>query len=90
MGKLKTLSPIYCIIDNWENMLNLTHTLDKIYLKVKIGSGNGLVPSDNMPLPKLMVTHIHGYPTCEVVKFKFILCSDDLNINHILVWGKNL
>ena len=32
MGKLKTHSPIYCIMDNWENMLNLTHTLDKIYL----------------------------------------------------------
>ena len=32
MGKLKTHSPTYCIMDNWENMLNLTHTLDKIYL----------------------------------------------------------
>ena len=32
MGKLKTHSPTYYIIDNWENMLNLTHTLDKIYL----------------------------------------------------------
>ena len=32
MGKLKTHSPTYCMIDNWENMLNLTHTLDKIYL----------------------------------------------------------
>ena len=32
MGKLKTHSPIYCIMDNWENMHNLTHTLDKIYL----------------------------------------------------------
>ena len=32
MGKLKTHSPIYCIMDNWENMLNLTHTLDKTYL----------------------------------------------------------
>ena len=31
-GKLKTHSPIYCIMDNWENMLNLTYTLDKIYL----------------------------------------------------------
>ena len=31
MGKLKTHSPTYCIVDNWENMLNLTHTLDKIY-----------------------------------------------------------
>ena len=26
MGKLKTHSPTYCIMDNWENMLNLTHT----------------------------------------------------------------
>ena len=25
----KTHSPIYCMMDNWENMLNLTHTLDK-------------------------------------------------------------
>ena len=33
MGKLKTYSPTYCILDNLENMLNLTHTLDKIYLK---------------------------------------------------------
>ena len=32
MGKLKTYSPTYCIMDNGENMLNLTHTLDKIYL----------------------------------------------------------
>ena len=32
MGKLKTHSLTYCIMDNWENMLNLTHTLDKIYL----------------------------------------------------------
>ena len=32
MGKLKTHSPTYCIMDNWENMLTLTHTLDKIYL----------------------------------------------------------
>ena len=32
MGKLKTHSPTYCILDNGENMLNLTHTLDKIYL----------------------------------------------------------
>ena len=32
MGKLKTYSPTYCIMDNWDNMLNLTHTLDKLYL----------------------------------------------------------
>ena len=32
MGKLKTYSPTYCIMDNGENMFNLTHTLDKIYL----------------------------------------------------------
>ena len=32
MGKLKTYSPTYCIMDDGENMLNLTHTLDKIYL----------------------------------------------------------
>ena len=32
MGKLKTHSPIYCILDNWANMLNLTHTLNEIYL----------------------------------------------------------
>ena len=32
MGKLKTNSPTYCIMDNWVNMLNLTHTPDKIYL----------------------------------------------------------
>ena len=32
MGKLKTYSPTYCIMDNGDNMLNLTHTLDKIYL----------------------------------------------------------
>ena len=33
MGKLKTYSTTYCIMDNGENMLNLTHTLDKIYLR---------------------------------------------------------
>ena len=32
MGKLKTYSPTYFIMENGENMLNLTHTLDKIYL----------------------------------------------------------
>ena len=32
MGKLKAYSPTYCIMDNWENMLNLTYTLDKLYL----------------------------------------------------------
>ena len=31
VGKLKTYSPTYCIMDNGENMLNLTHTLHKIY-----------------------------------------------------------
>ena len=30
MGKLKTHNPTYFIMDNWENMLNLTHTLDKM------------------------------------------------------------
>ena len=29
MGKLKTHNPTYCIMDNWENMLNLT--LKKLY-----------------------------------------------------------
>ena len=32
VGKLKTYIATYCIMDNGENMLNLTHTLDKIYL----------------------------------------------------------
>ena len=32
MRKLKTYSPTYFIMDNGENMLNLTHTLDKTYL----------------------------------------------------------
>ena len=32
MGELKTHSPTHYIMDNWESMLNLTHTLDKIYL----------------------------------------------------------
>ena len=32
MDTLKIHSPTYCIMFNWENMLNLTHTLDKIYL----------------------------------------------------------
>ena len=31
-GKLKTYNPIYCIMNDRENMLYLTHTLDKIYL----------------------------------------------------------
>ena len=30
VGKLNTHSPTYCIMDNWENILNLTHTLGKI------------------------------------------------------------
>ena len=32
MGKLITYSPTYCIMDNGENMLNFTPTLDRIYL----------------------------------------------------------
>ena len=32
MGELKTYSSTYCIMDNGENIPNLTHTLDKIYL----------------------------------------------------------
>ena len=32
MGKLKTYSPTYYIMDNGENMLNYTRTLDIIYL----------------------------------------------------------
>ena len=32
MGKLNTHSPIYCTKYNWENWLNLRHTLDKMYL----------------------------------------------------------
>ena len=32
MGKLKTQGHPYCIKDNWENTLNLRHTLDGIYL----------------------------------------------------------
>ena len=31
MGKLKAHSPTYCMMDNWENMLYLTHTLNKAY-----------------------------------------------------------
>ena len=30
MGKQKIHSPTYCIMDNWENMLNLTHTRQNI------------------------------------------------------------
>ena len=33
MGKLKMHSPMHCIMDNWKNMLYLTHTLDKKYLR---------------------------------------------------------
>ena len=32
MGKLKTHSPTYYILDIWENILDLTQTLDEIYL----------------------------------------------------------
>ena len=32
MGILKTHSPTYCIMDNRDNVLNLTRTLDKLYL----------------------------------------------------------
>ena len=38
MGKLKTHSPTYCIMDNWANMLNLTHAFDKLYLRHFISS----------------------------------------------------
>ena len=32
MGQLKTHSPTYFVMDNWDNMPYLTHTLDKLYL----------------------------------------------------------
>ena len=32
MGQLKTYSPTCFVMDNWENMPYLTHTLDKLYL----------------------------------------------------------
>ena len=32
MGKLKIHSPIYYVMENCENTLNITHTLDKLYL----------------------------------------------------------
>ena len=32
MGELKTHNPTYCIMDNGDNIFNLTLTLDKIYL----------------------------------------------------------
>ena len=32
MGQLKTQSPACFVMDNWENMPYLTHTLDKLYL----------------------------------------------------------
>ena len=32
MGKLETHIPTFRMMDNWENMLNLTHTLDELYL----------------------------------------------------------
>ena len=48
MGKLKTYSPTHCIMDNGENRLNLTHTLDKIYLRgmleIKIDPANSCEP----------------------------------------------
>ena len=32
MGKLKTHSPAYCMMDNWENMLNVTRTIDRQFI----------------------------------------------------------
>ena len=32
IGNLKTHSSIHCLNDNWENLLNFRHTLDRIYL----------------------------------------------------------
>ena len=32
MSKLNTHSPIYCMKYNWENLLNLRHTRDRMYL----------------------------------------------------------
>ena len=34
MGKLKTHSPIYCVMDKLENMLNFTHSTKYIWLAV--------------------------------------------------------
>ena len=32
MDKLKTHNPTYFVMDNWENMPYLTHTLNKLYV----------------------------------------------------------
>ena len=47
MGKVKTHSPTYCIMDNWENMLNGDSTLVQIMAWCQFG---------NKPLSKPMLT----------------------------------
>ena len=32
MGKLDTHNPIYCMKDDWDNWLNLRHTLNRMYM----------------------------------------------------------
>ena len=52
MGKLNTHSPIYCMKDNWENWLNLRHTLDRMYLT----SIFRRIPSDHVECDTLSET----------------------------------
>ena len=50
------------VIDGWGISWNCP-TMNVIrlhWLSVNIGSGNGLVPSGNKPLPELMLTQIHA------------------------------
>ena len=58
MGKLKTHSPIYSITDNRKYMLDLTHTLDKIYL-----TGILWIQCPQISLMLLMIRH-HRFKSC--------------------------
>ena len=57
-------------------------------MKVNIGSDNGLVPSGNQPLPKLMVTTVYVAIWCHkatMSKSKFVLvCSYLINVQSIV------
>ena len=66
MCKLKTHSPTYCIMDNWENTLTLTHTLDKIHL---------MTSSCNMPFgTSLWLSLIRVGTTVRTIYLRYACC----------------
>ena len=79
MGKLKTHSPIYWIMENWENMLNLIHTFDKMYLSdILLVQCKMISIVDEVPLPVCQaIFSTYDYFGMNIFKQSFIYSIQD-------------